>query len=70
MLTTDWVEENREAITHLPVIAQPEPRHECMVIGCERAVQIRGLCKAHHLRARRAFDPSYTDPRSRRKDNS
>lgn len=70
MITTDWLDANREAIRHLPLIAQPEPRHECMVIGCERAVQVRGLCKQHHRRARRLFDPNYTDPRSRRKDHS
>lgn len=66
MPTSDWFEANREAILHLPVIAQPEPRRECMVIGCERAVQLRGLCNAHYRRAQRAFDPS----RQRRKDNS
>lgn len=71
MTNKDWLEANRLAIRHLPLITNPEPRHECMVEGCERAVQTRGLCKQHFRRARRMFDPSYGDSRNNktREDN-
>jgi hypothetical protein len=66
----DWLSENREAIRHLPLIEAPEPRHECMVVGCTRSVQIRGLCKQHHRRARRMFDPTYPSKTTTREDNN
>jgi hypothetical protein len=64
-----WIEIHREAILHLPLIEAAEPRHECMVIGCTRSVLTCGLCKQHHRRARRMFDPTYPSNTTTRKDN-
>ena len=57
-----WIEENREAIAALPVVAGENPA--CFVTDCLRTPHTHGLCKAHYKRAVRAFGPAAI-----RKDN-
>ena len=38
----------------------------CWVVGCRRDAHLLGLCKTHHLRAKRAWKPSPSQERYRR----
>ena len=50
--------------------ATPAAR-ECWVAGCHRDAHLHGLCKTHHKRARRAWNPRPADlPKQRRVERS
>jgi hypothetical protein len=67
-MTDSWIDKNLELIRQLQQVSGPTPT--CLVTDCERTTHTHGLCKAHYHRARRSFDPKYTDSRSNnRKDN-
>lgn len=38
----------------------------CWVDGCQRDAHLHGLCKTHHLRAQRAWNPRPSQERYRR----
>ncbi len=55
---------------HLPEVLTWGPApvgRSCFVPGCRRDAHLLGLCKPHHLRAKRAWRPSPSQERYRRK---
>lgn len=58
-----WVADNLDEI----LTWGPAPvARGCFVPGCRRDAHLHGLCKTHHLRARRAWNPRPSQERYRR----
>ena len=59
-----WLSSHVEEVAAWPAL--PTAR-ECWVRDCSRSSHLHGLCKVHHLRARRAWHPRPSEERYQRK---
>lgn len=58
-----WIADNLEEI----LTWGPAPvARGCFVPGCRRDAHLHGMCKTHHLRAQRAWNPRPSQERYRR----
>jgi hypothetical protein len=63
---SDWIQQHRAEIEAFGPIPGVTP--ECVVVGCTRSPFSRGLCKSHYKRARRTFDPGYSETRGSKQE--
>ncbi|MTE22659.1 hypothetical protein [Microbacterium sp. ZXX196] len=59
-----WLAPHADEAAAWGPIDRPAP--QCWVGGCERDARLLGLCKAHHRRAQRAWNPRPSEEHYRR----